>query len=69
MPPCIMVVEICLIHPPVGMNVYLVNRLAKDVRLMEAFNGVVPFLTADLVRIVLLLFFSVLSLYLVHTFH
>ena len=64
----LMVVEIGLVHPPVGMNVYIINRLAKDVPLTETFKGVVPFLLSDFVRITLLLFFPVISLYLVHTF-
>lgn len=64
----LMVVEIGLIHPPVGMNVYLVNRLAKDVPLTDTFRGVVPFLASDLIRIVVLMFFPILSLYLVHRF-
>ena len=64
----LMVVEIGLVHPPVGMNVYIINRLAKDVPLSETFKGVVPFLLSDLVRIVLLLYFPIISLYLVHTF-
>ncbi|MBK9114189.1 MAG: TRAP transporter large permease [Betaproteobacteria bacterium] len=64
----LMVVEIGLVHPPVGMNVYIINRLAKDVPLTETFKGVVPFLLSDLVRIVLLLYFPIISLYLVHTF-
>ena len=33
------------------MNVYIINRLAKDVPLTETFKGVVPFLLSDLVRI------------------
>ncbi|MBU0751029.1 MAG: TRAP transporter large permease [Gammaproteobacteria bacterium] len=64
----LMVVEIGLIHPPVGMNVYIINRLARDVPLLETFKGVIPFLVSDLLRIVLLLFFPGISLYLVHTF-
>jgi C4-dicarboxylate transporter DctM subunit len=64
----LMVVEIGLIHPPVGMNVYLVNRLAKDVPLTDTFRGVVPFLASDLTRIVVLMFLPILSLYLVHKF-
>ncbi len=62
----LMVVEIGLVHPPVGMNVYIINRLAKDVPLTETFKGVVPFLLSDAVRIVLLVFFPAISLYLVH---
>src|SRR5216110_3245708 len=64
----LMVVEIGLVHPPVGMNVYIINRLARDVPLKETFKGVMPFLASDFIRIVLLVFFPVISLYLVHTF-
>src|SRR5512140_2766402 len=61
----LMVVEIGLVHPPVGMNVYIINRLAGDVPLVETFKGVLPFLASDLLRIVLLLAFPIISLYLV----
>jgi C4-dicarboxylate transporter DctM subunit len=62
----LMVVEIGLVHPPVGMNIYIINKLARDVPLRDTFVGVVPFLLSDLVRILLLVFFPVISLYLVH---
>ena len=65
----LMVVEIGLVHPPVGMNVYIINRLAKDVPLTETFKGVMPFLASDLLRIILLLFVPGISLILVKTFH
>lgn len=64
----LMVVEIGLVHPPVGMNVYIINRLAKDVPLTETFKGVMPFLLSDLLRIILLLAFPSIALVLVHTF-
>ncbi len=64
----LMVVEIGLVHPPVGMNIYIINRLAKDVPVMETVKGVLPFLASCLVRIIALVFFPGLSLYLVHTF-
>jgi len=64
----LMVVEIGLVHPPVGMNIYIINKIAKDVPLMETFKGVMPFLASDLLRIIMLVFFPVISLYLVHTF-
>jgi tripartite ATP-independent transporter DctM subunit len=64
----LMVVEIGLVHPPVGMNVYIINRLAKDVPLIETFKGVVPFLLSDLMRTTLLLFFPAISLVLVRYF-
>jgi len=64
----LMVVEIGLVHPPVGMNVYIINRLAKDVPLVETFKGVLPFLASDFVRIAALVFFPAISLVLVHRF-
>lgn len=64
----LMVVEIGLVHPPVGMNVYIINRLAKDVPLTETFKGVMPFLASDFLRIILLLAFPAISLVLVRTF-
>ncbi len=64
----LMVVEIGLVHPPVGMNVYIINRLAKDVPLKETFRGVMPFLASDFIRIALLLAFPSMSLVLVRTF-
>jgi C4-dicarboxylate transporter DctM subunit len=64
----LMVVEIGLVHPPVGMNVYIINRLAKDVPLKETFRGVMPFLASDFIRIALLLVFPSIALVLVRTF-
>jgi C4-dicarboxylate transporter, DctM subunit len=64
----LMVVEIGLVHPPVGLNVYIINRLARDVPLTATFKGVVPFLVSDAARTTLLLFFPIISLYLVHAF-
>jgi TRAP-type C4-dicarboxylate transport system permease large subunit len=59
------VVEIGLIAPPVGLNVYVVNSLARDVPMTETYRGVVPFLISDAVRVALLLAFPVLALGLV----
>jgi TRAP-type C4-dicarboxylate transport system permease large subunit len=50
------------------MNVYIINRLAKDVPLTETFKGVMPFLASDFIRIILLLMFPAISLVLVRTF-
>lgn len=64
----LMVVEIGLVHPPVGMNLYVINRIAKDVPMSETAWGVMPFLASDLVRIVALVFFPVMCLGLVRYF-
>jgi len=61
----LMVVEIGLITPPVGMNVYIINSLARDVPMSVTFRGIVPFLISDAVRVLLLVFFPVISLFLV----
>jgi tripartite ATP-independent transporter DctM subunit len=59
------VVEIGLIAPPVGLNVYVVNSLAPEVPMWDTYRGVVPFLVSDAVRVVLLAAFPALSLWLV----
>ncbi len=59
------VVEFGLIAPPVGLNVYVINSLARDVPMSETYRGVVPFLISDVVRVALLMFFPILTLWLV----
>ena len=51
-----------------GLNVYVVNTLAKDVPMAETYAGVLPFLAWDTLRALLLLLFPVLSLGLVTVF-
>jgi len=58
------VAEIGLITPPVGMNLFVIQGAAGDVRQSTIFRGIVPFLAADLVRIALLLAFPVIVLWL-----
>lgn len=60
----LMVVEIGLIHPPLGMNLFIVHRAAGNVPYSETAIGIVPFLCSDLARIVLLVAFPSLSLWL-----
>jgi tripartite ATP-independent transporter DctM subunit len=57
------VVEIGLIAPPVGLNVYVVSSFARDVPMAETYRGVLPFLASDAVRVALLLAFPALSLW------
>jgi C4-dicarboxylate transporter DctM subunit len=61
----LMVVEIGLIAPPVGLNVYVVNGIDKETPIAESYRGVLPFLVSDFLRTTLLLLFPVLSLYLI----
>lgn len=60
------VCEIGMIFPPVGLNVYVMNGLARDVPMVETYKGVVPFLVTDAVRLALLILFPALALWLVH---
>lgn len=62
------VVEIGLITPPVGMNMYIITSLARDVPMGVAFRGVVPFLCSDALRVLLLVFVPSISLFLVRLF-
>jgi len=60
----LMVVEVGLVTPPLGMNLLIVQRASGNVPLMEIARGVVPFLCSDLLRIVLLVAFPGLTLWL-----
>jgi C4-dicarboxylate transporter DctM subunit len=59
----LMTTEVGLITPPVGMNVYVINSMAKDTPMSETFKGVVPFLISDVLRIALLAAFPAISLW------
>jgi len=65
----VLILTVCgigMIFPPVGLNVYIMNGLAKDVPMVETYKGVVPFLIADAVRLALLIAFPTISLWLVY---
>jgi C4-dicarboxylate transporter DctM subunit len=54
--------EIGFIHPPMGMNLYVIQGVAKDVSLGQIFRGVIPFLAADFVHLMLLILFPVIAM-------
>ena len=60
----LIVVEMGLITPPVGLNVFVINSMAKDVPMLETFKGVIPFLISDFLRVTLLIFAPILVLFL-----
>jgi tripartite ATP-independent transporter DctM subunit len=60
----LIVVELGLITPPVGMNVFIISAMAKDVPMRETFAGVMPFFASEIVRIILLLAFPGIVLWL-----
>ncbi len=61
----LMTVGFGLLAPPVGLNVYVVNGMAKDVPIAESYRGVMPFLISDTIRTIVLLLFPAISLWLV----
>ncbi len=61
----LMTVGFGLLAPPVGLNVYVVNGMAKDIPIAESYRGVMPFLLSDTLRTLLLLLFPGISLWLV----
>ena len=61
----LMTVGFGMLAPPVGLNVYVVNSMAKDVPISESYKGVMPFLISDTIRTILLLFFPGISLWLI----
>ena len=58
----LIVVEMGLITPPVGLNVFVINSMAKDVPMLETFKGVVPFITSDFIRVAIIIAFPVITL-------
>ena len=56
--------EIGFIHPPLGMNLYVIQGIAKDISIGRIFKGVAPFLASDLVHLVLLILFPAIALWL-----
>ena len=62
----LIVVELGLITPPVGMNVFVISAIAKDVPMKETFIGVIPFFLAEIVRVSVLIAFPGLALWLPH---
>jgi len=60
----VMTVELGLIHPPVGMNVFVIKSVVHDVSFMTIFKGVIPFVVTDLLRLLILIAFPMIALWL-----
>jgi C4-dicarboxylate transporter DctM subunit len=60
-------VEIGLITPPIGLNVFVIAGVARDVPLYDIFRGILPFLAADILEVTLLITFPQIALYLPNT--
>jgi TRAP-type C4-dicarboxylate transport system permease large subunit len=60
----VMTVELGLIHPPVGMIVFVIKSVIGDIDFSTIFKGVIPFIITDLCRLVILIAFPTIALYL-----
>lgn len=60
----VMTVELGLIHPPVGMVVFVIKSVIPDVSFSTIFKGVIPFVITDLLRLVILIAFPIIATYL-----
>jgi tripartite ATP-independent transporter DctM subunit len=60
----VMTVELGLIHPPVGMVVFVIKSVIQDINFSTIFAGVLPFIATDLIRLVILIAFPAIALWL-----
>jgi C4-dicarboxylate transporter, DctM subunit len=58
----LIVVEVGLITPPVGMNLFVIQSMAPDISIRDTYRGVWPFVASDLIRVVLLVIFPAITL-------
>ena len=56
--------EMGFVHPPLGMNLYVIQGVAKDVPIGRIFKGVLPFIATDIIRLIILIAFPILALWL-----
>ncbi|MDR9466615.1 TRAP transporter large permease [Marinospirillum sp.] len=60
----VIAIEISLITPPVGMNVFVLSAVIRDIKTGTIFKGVTPFWVADIIRLLLVLFIAQIALFL-----
>ena len=60
----VLVTEIAMITPPLGMNVYVIAGVAKDVPMETIFKGILPFVLTEVVFVVFLIAFPSIALFL-----
>jgi tripartite ATP-independent transporter DctM subunit len=61
----LIVVEVGLITPPVGLNLFIINAMARDTPLAQTYAGVLPFVVSDIIRTTVLVLFPPVTLFLV----
>jgi TRAP-type C4-dicarboxylate transport system permease large subunit len=61
------VVEVGMIHPPLGLNVFVLKGITPDVPIWTIYKGVMPFCAADLIKLILMVLFPAITLWLPST--
>ena len=61
----LIVVEVGLITPPVGMNLFVINSMSRETPILATYRGVTPFVISDIVRTAILTLFPIISLFMV----
>jgi len=59
----LIVVEVGLITPPVGMNLFVIQSMAPDISIKDTYRGVAPFVLSDLARVAVLVMFPAITLF------
>ena len=65
----LIVVEVGLITPPVGMNLFVINSMDPKTRLVDTYKAVLPFVASDIVRVAILVAFPGITLFLLRLLH
>ena len=60
----VITVEMSVVHPPLGLNIYVLKSILPEVPLKEIFKGVIPFFLSDFIRLGLVIAFPALALFL-----
>ena len=63
----LIVIEVGMIHPPLGLNVFVLKGITPDVPLWTIYKGVLPFCLADLIKLVLMVLIPAITLWLPST--
>ncbi len=65
----LIVVEVGLITPPVGMNLFVINAMDRSTRIIDTYKAVLPFVASDIIRTGILVAFPGITLWLLRWFH
>lgn len=65
----LIVVEVGLITPPVGLNLFVINSMARETPIVETYKAVLPFVASDIVRTIILVLFPGITLFLLRAFY